>query len=263
MKRATLIILMVSLAAFAGRRSKKDAEPVMASPSDSFSYAIGLEIAESLKPLEAELFLQFLIQGVKDGSDTAITAKLTTEQADAIKKTVFESLKAKEQIKQDSVATANLAAGIAFLEENAKKEGITVTESGIQYQEITAGEGAMPTAQSEVKVHYVGTTIDGKVFDSSRERNEPATFVLERVIPGWTELVQLMSVGSTFKATFPSNLAYGERGAGDDIGPNSVLIFEIELIEVLSNPASSGDVEEAQEAVEEVKEETIEPTPAK
>lgn len=126
----------------------------------------------------------------------------------------------------------NKAAGEAFLAENAKKPGVVTTASGLQYQIITEGTGATPSATDNVSVHYQGTTIDGKEFDSSYKRGAPATFPLNRVIPGWTEGLQLMKEGGKSKLFIPSNLAYGERGAGRDIGPNSALIFDVELIKV-------------------------------
>lgn len=124
----------------------------------------------------------------------------------------------------------NKAAGEAFLAENAKKPGIVTTASGLQYQVITEGTGATPSATDNVTVHYKGTTLDGKEFDSSYGRGAPATFPLNRVIAGWTEGLQLMKEGGKSRLFIPSNLAYGERGAGRDIGPNSALIFDVELI---------------------------------
>lgn len=126
----------------------------------------------------------------------------------------------------------NKAAGEKFLTDNAAKPGVTTTASGLQYQVFTEGTGASPKASDEVTVHYKGTTIDGKEFDSSYSRNAPATFPLNRVIAGWTEGLQLMKEGAKYRFFIPSNLAYGERGAGRDIGPNSTLIFDVELIKV-------------------------------
>lgn len=126
----------------------------------------------------------------------------------------------------------NKVAGEAFLVENAKKANIVTTDSGLQYEVIEQGEGASPSASDNVTVHYKGTTIDGKVFDSSYDRGAPATFPLNRVIAGWTEGLQLMKEGAKYRFYIPSNLAYGERGAGGAIAPNSALIFDVELIKV-------------------------------
>jgi len=126
----------------------------------------------------------------------------------------------------------NIAEGAAFLAENASKEGVISTESGLQYTVLTEGEGEKPTAKANVTVHYKGTTLDGTEFDSSYSRNAPATFPLNRVIAGWTEGVQLMSIGSTYRFFIPSDLAYGTQGAGGDIGPNATLIFDVELISI-------------------------------
>ncbi|QWF72444.1 FKBP-type peptidyl-prolyl cis-trans isomerase [Methylomonas paludis] len=124
----------------------------------------------------------------------------------------------------------NQAAGTAFLAENAKKPGVITTASGLQYQVLTEGTGATPKATDTVTVHYEGTTIDGKVFDSSYKRGAPASFPLNRVIPGWTEGLQLIKEGGKSRLFIPANLAYGARQAGPDIGPNSTLIFDVELI---------------------------------
>lgn len=125
-----------------------------------------------------------------------------------------------------------MEAGKQFLAANAKKEGVTTTPSGLQYKVITMGTGAKPNANSEVEVHYKGTLIDGKVFDSSYDRNQPATFFLSQVIPGWTEGVQLMPEGSKFEFYIPYELAYGPRGAGGVIPPYATLIFEVELLKI-------------------------------
>ncbi|MDZ4288296.1 MAG: FKBP-type peptidyl-prolyl cis-trans isomerase [Prosthecobacter sp.] len=125
-----------------------------------------------------------------------------------------------------------LAKGEKFLEDNGKKEGITTTDSGLQYKVITAGTGKSPKATDTVLVHYEGTLLDGKIFDSSYQRKEPIEFPLNRVIAGWTEGVQLMKEGAKYRFYIPSKLAYGPRGAGRDIGPNEALIFDVELLEV-------------------------------
>jgi FKBP-type peptidyl-prolyl cis-trans isomerase FkpA len=148
---------------------------------------------------------------------------------------ITQSIEAKIREKQTEMAAqagiANIAAGEAFLAENAQREGVVVTDSGLQYEVLTQGDGAQPVAADTVKVHYRGTLLDGTEFDSSYARNEPAEFPLSRVISGWTEGVQLMKVGSKFKFYIPSELAYGERSTGK-ITSNSTLIFEVELLEV-------------------------------
>jgi FKBP-type peptidyl-prolyl cis-trans isomerase len=135
-------------------------------------------------------------------------------------------------------ATAK-AEGDAFLAENAKKEGVKSTPSGLQYKVLTEGDGAMPAATDTVKVHYTGTFIDGKKFDSSVDRGEPATFGVDQVIPGWTEALQLMKVGSKWQLAIPSDLAYGPQGRGAQMPPNSVLLFDVELIEIVKAEAAA------------------------
>ena len=137
-----------------------------------------------------------------------------------------------EQRAQREKIEAATAAGEKFRKENSERDGVTVTDSGLQYEVITQGEGEKPTAEDTVSVHYEGTLIGGKVFDSSVARGQPAEFPLTNVIPGWTEGLQLMNVGSKYRFVIPSELAYGERGAGQDIGPGETLVFEVELLEI-------------------------------
>ncbi len=134
--------------------------------------------------------------------------------------------------KNKDKAEANKKAGEAFLEENKKREGVVVLPSGLQYEVLREGDGAKPTAANKVTCHYHGTLIDGKVFDSSVQRNQPATFPLSAVITGWTEGVQLMPQGSKFRFFIPPHLGYGDRQVGSDIGPNSTLIFDVELLAI-------------------------------
>ena len=142
-----------------------------------------------------------------------------------------KSLRAKAEEKQKATAEKNLKAGEAFIAANAKKEGVKTTASGLQYKVIKTGTGASPKLTDTVKVHYHGTLIDGTVFDSSVQRGEPVTFPVNGVIPGWTEALQLMKVGDKWQLVIPAKLAYGEDGSGP-IGPNSVLIFEVELLDI-------------------------------
>ncbi len=196
----------------------------MANQMDVVSYAYGVSIGENLKT-----------QGVNDMNFSALSKGLiesmlgrntliSPEDAQNLLNEYMSKL-AEERMK------ALKAQAQAFLTENGKREGVTTTESGLQYEVIKKGEGKdHPTATSKVTVHYHGTKLDGSVFDSSVERGEPATFGLNQVIKGWTEGVQLMTTGSKYKFYVPSDLAYGDRGAGGKIGPGETLIFEVELI---------------------------------
>jgi FKBP-type peptidyl-prolyl cis-trans isomerase len=164
----------------------------------------------------------------QSGTDTLLTQDEMMTALQTFQTTMME----RQQAKAEREASENITAGEAFLAENASKEGVMVTESGLQYKVITEGSGPKPQATDQVTVHYRGTLLDGTEFDSSYSRGEPATFGLNQVIPGWTEGVQLMNVGSKYEFYIPANLAYGERGAGASIGPNSTLIFEVELISI-------------------------------
>ncbi|MGV8826958.1 MAG: FKBP-type peptidyl-prolyl cis-trans isomerase [Breznakibacter sp.] len=152
--------------------------------------------------------------------------------ADVLLRREFDKVNQKKEAEKTSKGSANLEIGKKFLEENKTKEGVVSTESGLQYQIMTAGTGVKPALTDRVKCHYHGTLIDGTVFDSSVERKEPAVFPVNGVIKGWTEALQMMPVGSKWKLFIPSELAYGEAGAGDKILPNSTLVFEVELIEI-------------------------------
>jgi FKBP-type peptidyl-prolyl cis-trans isomerase len=198
---------------------------------DSVSYAIGVLVgSNNLKQLETapgggDISKEVMAAAFRAAS-MGEEAALTDEQANELVRKFFESASERE-------AQKALEEGNAFLEKNKARAGVTTTESGLQYEIITAGTGALPVATDQVRVHYHGTLIDGKVFDSSVDRGEPVVFGVNQVIPGWTEALQLMPVGSKWKIYLPSNIAYGERGAGGDIGPNSVLIFEVELLEIV------------------------------
>jgi FKBP-type peptidyl-prolyl cis-trans isomerase FklB len=206
-------------------------EPKLESDMDKASYLIGRNIGETISADGIELNVDNMVAGLREalaGKDSRIA------EADANK--IMEKFQAEMQAKMEAKAKtkslANVEAGQKFLEENKKREGVTVTESGLQYEVITVGTGDKPTALDTVKVHYHGTLMDGKVFDSSVERKQPAEFQVGGVIAGWTEALQLMPVGSKWKLTIPAKLAYGGQGAGRDIGPHATLIFEVELLSI-------------------------------
>ena len=198
---------------------------------DSVSYAIGVLVgANNKKQLENapgsdEMSMEIMATAFRAAS-LGEEAKISEEDANAMVQKFFQDAGARE-------AQASLEEGNAFLEENGKREGVSTTESGLQYEVLTEGEGEKPVATDRVRVHYHGTLIDGTVFDSSVDRGEPAVFGVNQVIKGWTEALQLMSIGSKWKVFIPAELAYGERGAGGDIGPNAALVFEVELLEIV------------------------------
>ena len=189
------------------------------------SYAIGLNLGRSLAAQKVEADFETLTRGVKDG--LAGTSALTDEQ---IQETM-ETLQKELQTKMTKTGQQNQDAGAAFLAENAKKPGVQKTASGLQYQVIKEGTGPKPSATDQVSVHYRGTFIDGKEFDSSYKSNQPAVFPVNRVIAGWTEALQLMPVGSKWKLWIPSGLAYGPQGR-PGIPPSSTLIIEVELLSI-------------------------------
>lgn len=196
------------------------------------SYAIGLNIGRNLQREGIEVDPALLAEGIRDvlsGADP----KLTDEQIDAALTEYQTQLRERMAARREADAASNEEAGAAFLRENADREGVVTLPSGLQYEIVSAGDGAQPTAADRVQVHYAGTLIDGTQFDSSYDRGEPAEFGVGEVIPGWTEILQLMPVGSKWKVYIPSELGYGQRGAGDKIGPNAVLVFEIELLQIV------------------------------
>ena len=192
---------------------------------DSVSYSLGISVANNLKSSGFESIetqaLASAFSDVFEGNEV----KINEEDANMLIQEYFVELSQKKS--QEAIS-----AGQAFLDENGKKEGVTTTASGLQFEVLTNGTGATPVETDQVTVHYHGTLVDGTVFDSSVERGQPATFPVNGVIPGWVEALQLMNVGSKYKLYIPSDLAYGERGAGGSIGPNETLIFEVELLSI-------------------------------
>jgi FKBP-type peptidyl-prolyl cis-trans isomerase len=206
---------------------KKKAE--LATDIQKLSYALGLDIGSYFKTLGQDLDLEILNKGMLD-SYNGNKPLLTQEETAKIQQQFAQKQQEKQIMETLEMVTKNNKIAEDFLKENGAKEGVTTTASGLQYKIITQGEGPKPKAEDTVKVHYKGTLLDGTEFDSSYARNEPAVFPLNQVIPGWTEAVQLMNVGSKIQLFLPPKLAYGDRGAPPVIEPGSMLIFDVELL---------------------------------
>ena len=194
----------------------------------SYGYVMGRSNAETLKDINLDAF----IQGIKEGS-SGQKATLTDEEMAKALATYKQQSEAKQLQDFKNMAVANAKEGETFLAENKSKAGVTTRPSGLQYQVLQQGTGKSPTPTSKVLVHYEGRLINGTVFDSSIARDQPVEFQVSQVIQGWTEGLQLMKTGAKYRFFIPAKLAYGEIGAGDSIGPNSTLIFDVELLKVL------------------------------
>ncbi len=225
-------IFLVTLSSGAFAQNQKSLE----TDKDKISYTIGNNIAQSLMQIKEEIVLEKIIQGLEDKFHEK-PLQLTEEESRMIMQMFSMKMKKKQEQQQKKLADQALEKGTRFLEENKKKEGVVTTESGLQYLVLKQGNGPKPSNTDRVKVHYKGTTIDGKEFDSSYKRGEPASFSITGVIKGWTEALFLMNVGSKYKLVIPPSLAYGEKGAGSSIGPNEVLVFEVELLEIEKDTA--------------------------
>ena len=199
---------------------------------DRISYALGLSMgnnfqASGIKTINVKDFADG-VAAVFEGA----APKMTYDEAKKEIKEFFEKMEAEQRAAAEKMGEVNAAAGKTFLDENGKRVEVKTTASGLQYEVLEEGTGKMPAATDSVTVHYTGKLIDGTVFDSSVERGEPATFGVTQVIPGWVEALQMMKEGAKWRLFIPSNLAYGPNGAGNVIGPNATLIFDVELIKV-------------------------------
>lgn len=226
---AAIALTMASLAFPLAAQDKATEE--LNTPEEELSYVLGMDVGNSLKRFGAEVDMDIFM----DALNTTLkgeTGLLTPERAREIKQAFMQKRREQQAAERKVAGEKNLAEGEAFLAENKTKEGVITTESGLQYQVMEEGEGPKPKDTDKVSVHYTGTLLDGTEFDSSHKRGKPANFPVKGVIAGWTEALQLMPVGSKYKLFIPSKLAYGERGAGRQIGPNSALIFEVELLEI-------------------------------
>ncbi len=233
MKHISLIILLLALALFLLSCSpREDIKNELNTSSEKTSYAMGLNMGGYLKNLETDIDLELLFQAIRDTLQGR-KVLLTPQQAAEVMKE-FQKKSQEEQIKKRQTQTeSNIKEGKDFLEENKKKAGIVTTASGLQYEVLQEGDGSTPEASDQVSVNYRGTLIDGTEFDSSYKRGTPAEFRVNGVIKGWTEALQLMRAGSKYRLFIPSELAYGARGAGQKIGPNATLIFEVELLTIV------------------------------
>jgi FKBP-type peptidyl-prolyl cis-trans isomerase FklB len=203
---------------------------------DKVSYSIGLDIGKTFKKQKIDVNTDILVAGMKDALSGA-KPLLTDEQVKETMKAFSKEMMEKQAAATKEAAQKNAAAGEKFLAENKAKPGVKTTASGLQYKVMKEGNGPSPKASDTVETNYRGTLINGTEFDSSYKRGQPATFPVSGVIKGWTEALQLMKVGSKYQLFVPAGLAYGERGAGQDIGPNETLIFEVELMGI--KPATS------------------------
>ena len=206
-------------------------KPQLKDQKDKASYSIGYDIGTTFKKQNIELNTDAFIAGMKEGL-SGKEASMTKEDREKTLEAFQKEMMEKQAAASKEAASKNLAEGEKFLAENKKKEGVKTTASGLQYKVLKEGTGPTPKETDTVVTNYRGTLLDGTEFDSSYKRNEPASFPVNRVIKGWTEALQLMKVGSKYQLFIPAGLAYGERGAGRDIGPNATLIFEVELLSI-------------------------------
>lgn len=227
MKLKTIFIIALAVSTSFACQNMKNSSAELDTELDTISYSLGVSIAENVQRMGLEDVNETAFaQGIKDFLTDQENVKVQPDMANQLIQAYMTSLREVEMEK-------NKEASEQFLEENKTKEGVQVTESGLQYKVLEEGTGPSPEEGDRVRVHYTGKLIDGEVFDSSVERGEPAVFGVGQVIPGWTEALTMMKVGGKWELYIPSELGYGQRGAGERIGPNSALIFEVELLDIV------------------------------
>ena len=229
MKSSVIVIAALFAASTAFSQDKTQ----LKDERDKVSYSIGLDIGNTFKKQNMDINTDALMSGLKDATSGA-KPQMTDEEMKATMAGYSKKMMEKQSAVAKEAGAKNAAEGEKFLAENKGKEGVKTTASGLQYKVIKEGTGPSPKETDTVETHYRGTLLDGTEFDSSYARNEPATFPVNRVIKGWTEALQMMKVGSKYELYIPASLAYGERGAGQEIGPNSTLKFEVELLGIKS-----------------------------
>jgi len=224
------LIVIFSLVLFANSAQGKE-NPAFKNQKDKASYSIGINIGKNMKMQSEDIDPELLILGIRDAF-SGNPLKLTEEERTKAINQFQQEMRAKAEVLIKEIAIKNQKEGDRFLAENKKKKGVVTLESGLQYKVLTKGKGDSPKLTDTVKTHYRGTLIDGTEFDSSYSREEPTSFPVNGVIRGWTEALQLMKVGSKWQLFIPPDMAYGNRGAGPKIGPDSTLVFEIELLSI-------------------------------
>ena len=213
---------------------------VLETPEQRLSYAVALGLGQNMANDGMAVDVDAFSAGLRDAVE-GNEPRMTSDEIRSEMLAWQERMQAEQLATQEQLATANIEAAEAFFAENGARDGVMTTATGLQYEVVEAAEGASPTAADQVTVHYRGTLLDGTQFDSSYDRGEPVTFGLGQVIPGWTEGLQLMTVGSKYKLYIPSELGYGAGGAGGTIGPNAALVFEVELLDIPTQAADSGE----------------------
>jgi FKBP-type peptidyl-prolyl cis-trans isomerase FklB len=225
------LIMAVLCTMFLAGCVSQEGDTELKTERDRLSYSIGLNMGNNLKEQSIDIDTEVLSQGLRDA--VAGNKPLLTEQEIQDTMMNFQNeMQAKQAERMKGLSEKNKKDGDSFLSENSKKEGVITLPSGLQYKVIKAGAGNSPKSTDTVSVHYRGTLLNGTEFDSSHKRGQPATFKVNGVIKGWTEALQLMKTGAEWELFIPSNLAYGERGAGRNIGPNETLVFEVELLSI-------------------------------
>lgn len=235
MKIQLPLVLTLAVLAITGQAADS---PAFNDPKEKSSYALGASIGGNFKRQEVDVNMEFFVKGLKDA--TAGNPVLTEQEIRDVLATLQKDVQAKQMEKRKQLGEKNKADGQKFLAENKTKDGVITLPSGLQYKVLTPGQGESPRSNDVATVNYRGTLIDGTEFDSSYKRNAPATFAVNGVVKGWTEALQLMKPGAKWQLFLPPELAYGERGSGQQIGPNAALVFEVELISATPPPAPAG-----------------------
>lgn len=233
------VMTLLALSTLGASVNAADTATQLSTEKEKISYSIGLDIGKNFTKQGIDLDTHMFLSGLEDGRQNKTTTRMTDSEIRETLTSLQTKLIKQQQDTMKKQAEINLQEGHAFLEKNKSAPGVKTLKSGLQYRVMTEGKGASPSAKDTVKTHYKGTLINGSEFDSSYGRGQPVEFPVEGVIKGWTEALQLMKPGSKWEIFVPPHLGYGEQGAGNVIGPNSTLIFEIELLSVTKTKSAS------------------------